>query len=217
MRTDESYRWLFIINGAITLLIGLAGFFMLPDYPNNPNPRAVWLTAEHIDMASERLERHGRADSKRITWESAKRTFSMWIAYFIPALYIATVLAQYGYNYFNLFLKALKNPDGTPTWTTEQVNAIPIAGGAINVLFGEFSGSNDAFVSTLSGPTNSRIVWVWAILSDVYQTRWTLLVAQGMRAPPSLSLVVNVCLTRTRSRPYRTDSKHHHERLDIGP
>ena len=45
---------------------------MLPDYPKSPNPRATWLTDEHVNMASERLERHGRSDSKRITWASAK-------------------------------------------------------------------------------------------------------------------------------------------------
>lgn len=60
----------------------------------------------------------------------------MWPALFIPLLYILTVLAPYGYNYFNLFLKSLKNPDGSPTWTTEEVNAIPILGGAVNVIFG---------------------------------------------------------------------------------
>jgi len=65
-----------------------------------------------------------------------RRTFFMPIAYLIPALYIVTVFAPYGYNYFNLFLKSLKNPDGTPRWTMEQVNTIPIAGGAINVIFG---------------------------------------------------------------------------------
>ncbi|KAK3350271.1 major facilitator superfamily domain-containing protein [Lasiosphaeria hispida] len=153
----RGWRWLFVINGIMTLVVGLAGFFMLPDYPNQPNPRAAWLTNEHAAMASERLERHGRSEAKRITWASAKRTFTMWAAYLIPTLYIATVLAPYGYNYFNLFLKSLSDSDGTPTWTTEQVNAIPIAGGAINVIF----------------------VWIWAILSDVFQTRWALLVAQA--------------------------------------
>lgn len=60
----------------------------------------------------------------------------MPIACLIPALYIVTVFAPYGYNYFNLFLKSLKNPDETPRWTVEQVNTIPIVGGAINVVFG---------------------------------------------------------------------------------
>ncbi|KAK5658060.1 hypothetical protein OQA88_2616 [Cercophora sp. LCS_1] len=173
----RGWRWLFIINGVMTLVVGLAGFFMLPDYPNRPNPRAFWLSDEHVGMANERLERHGRTEAKRITWDSTKRTFSMWVSYLIPALYIATVLAPYGYNYFNLFLKSLKNPDGTPTWTTEQVNAIPILGGAINVVLV----TEKAIYS----------VWVWAILSDMFQTRWTLLVAQAV-----IGLVPSVIMSK---------------------
>lgn len=162
------WRWLFIINAIMTVVVGLAGFFMLPDYPSSPNPRAFWFTAEHSRMAQERLERHGRAEVKKITWSAAKRTATMWIAYFIPVLYIGTVLAQYGMNYFNLFLKSLRNPDGSPTWSTSQVNSIPIAGGAINVAF----------------------VWIWAIMSDVFQTRWTLLVAQAV-----IGLVVSIIMS----------------------
>jgi len=167
--TDAYTSWLFVINAIMTVVVGSVGFFMLPDYPNRPNPRAFWFTSDHAKMANERLERHGRAEAKRISWASAKsvqasfffptfldralptlscykrrcadllsrRTFSMWVAYFIPVLYISTVLAQWGYNYFNLFLKSLKNPDGTPTWSVAQVNAIPIAGSAINVFFGK--------------------------------------------------------------------------------
>lgn len=65
-----------------------------------------------------------------------RRAFSGWVMYFIAILYISTVLASYGYAYFNLFLKSLKNADGSRTWTTSQVNAIPIGGGAIQVVFG---------------------------------------------------------------------------------
>lgn len=151
------WRWLFIINACMTVVVGLAGFYMIPDYPGSPNPRAFWFTAEHARMARERLERHGRAEAKRITWAAARRTAGMWVSYFIPLLYICTVLGQYGYNYFGLFLKSVENPDGSARWTTTQVNSIPIAGSAINVVF----------------------VWIWAILSDVFQTRWTLLVAQA--------------------------------------
>lgn len=152
------WRWLFVVNACMTIVVGISGFWMLPDTPSRPNPRAFWFTAEHSRMAQERLERHGRADAKKITWAAVKRTSKMWVSYFIPALYITTVLAQYGYNYFSLFLKSVRNPDGTSRWSTSQVNSIPIAGGTINVAF----------------------VWIWAITSDLFQTRWTLLVAQAV-------------------------------------
>jgi hypothetical protein len=132
---------------------------MLPDYPNRPNPLAFWFNKTHGELAMARLARHKRAEPKPVTLAAFKRTFSGWTVvcilclrrtdsqqlvnipndpqYFIAVLYIATVLASYGYVYFSLFLKALRNPDGTRRWSTEAVNAIPIGGGAINVVFGE--------------------------------------------------------------------------------
>ncbi|KAJ5453626.1 uncharacterized protein N7458_004582, partial [Penicillium daleae] len=152
------WRWLFVINAIITVIWGFAGFFMIPDLPNNPNPRAFWFRKVHAELSMERLARNGRAEPKKMTWAGVKRTFSGWVVYFIAILYIATVLGTYGYVYFSLFLKSLKRPDGTPRWTVSQVNAIPIGGSAINVVF----------------------VWIWALLSDFLQTRWTLIVAQGI-------------------------------------
>lgn len=67
--------------------------------------------------------------------------YRSWVVYFIAIMYAGIVLATYGYNYFGLFLKAQKKADGSKRWTTEQVNVIPIAGGAINVVFGTFYGS----------------------------------------------------------------------------
>ena len=84
------------------------------------------------------------------------------------------VLATSGYNYFNLFLKSIKNSDGSSRWTREQVNLIPIGGSASNVLFG---------MGTLSSAIllllTIESVWVWALLSDALRTRWLLIVAQG--------------------------------------
>lgn len=152
------WRWLFVINSIITVVWGFAGFFMIPDLPNNPNPRAFWFRKIHAELSMERLARNGRAEPKKMTWAGAKRTFSGWVVYFIAILYIATVLGTYGYVYFSLFLKSLKRPNGTPRWTVSEVNAIPIGGSAINVVF----------------------VWIWALLSDFLRTRWTLIVVQGI-------------------------------------
>lgn len=152
------WRWLFVINAIITVVWGFAGFFMIPDLPNRPNPRAFWFKKVHGELALERLARNGRAEPKQMTWAGVKRTFSGWVVYFISVLYIATVLGTYGYLYFSLFLKSLKNPDGSARWSVTQVNAIPIGGSAINVLF----------------------VWIWALLSDFLETRWTLIVIQAI-------------------------------------
>ena len=66
------WRWLFIINAIMTIVAGGLGLFMLPDLPNNPNPRAFWFTKRDARLAMERLERHGRAEPKKMTWASAK-------------------------------------------------------------------------------------------------------------------------------------------------
>ncbi|KAI1337605.1 major facilitator superfamily transporter [Xylariaceae sp. FL0016] len=171
------WRWLFVINAVMTVVVGLLGFVMLPDLPNRPNPRAFWFKPHHARLAMERLERHGRAEPRRMTLAGARRTFRSWVVYFIPVLYIACVLASYGYNYFGLFLKSLRNPDGSARWSTTDVNAIPIGGAAINVVF----------------------VWIWAVLSDLLQTRWTLIVAQAV-----IGLVPTIAMSVWTSRPATT-------------
>lgn len=152
------WRWLFVINAIITVIWGIAGFIMLPDLPNRPNPRAFWFKEVHAELALERLARNGRAEPKKMTWAGVKRTFEGWVVYFIGILYIATVLGTWGYSYFTLFLKSLGKPDGSPRWPIAMVNAIPIGGSAINVVF----------------------VWIWAYLSDYFQTRWVLIVIQAV-------------------------------------
>lgn len=155
------WRWLFVINAIITVVWGFAGFIMIPDLPNKPNPRALWFDKTiDAELSMHRLSRNGRAEPKRMSWAAVKRTFSGWVVYFITILYCASVLGTYGYNYFSLFLEWVRKPDGTRRWSTAQVNAVPIAGSAINVVF----------------------VWFWALLSDLLHTRYTLIITQCMIA-----------------------------------
>ncbi|KAK7056520.1 hypothetical protein VNI00_003076 [Paramarasmius palmivorus] len=154
----EGWRWMFIINGIMTVTFALLGFVLLPDYPNKPNPWAFWFSKAHAEAAMERLRRHNRAEPHPVTWASAVRTFKNWIVYFITILYVSTVLASWGYAYFSLFLKSLKNPDGTNVWSVSAINAIPIGGQAIQVAF----------------------VWIWAFLSDWLGNRHLLILAQAV-------------------------------------
>lgn len=56
----------------MTVVAGALGFFMLPDYPNQPNPRAIWFTKQHAELALERLVRHGRAKPREVSWAGTK-------------------------------------------------------------------------------------------------------------------------------------------------
>lgn len=46
------WKWLFILQGAVTFVIGVAGFFLLPDFPLT----TWWLTPEERDLAYNRME-----------------------------------------------------------------------------------------------------------------------------------------------------------------
>ncbi|KAH6975212.1 major facilitator superfamily domain-containing protein [Ilyonectria sp. MPI-CAGE-AT-0026] len=152
----EGWRWLFIINSVMTVVLGFFGFVMLPDTPNRPNPWAKWwFTADHARISMDRLDRHGRAEARKITWAATNR---MWITYYIPAYWVVSGMSAGGLSYFSLFLKTLVDGQGNRLWSTTQVNTIPIGGGAVQVVF----------------------IWVWCILSDLLQVRWQLIIAQSL-------------------------------------
>lgn len=45
------WRWLFILQGAVTFVIAVVGFFLLPDFTHN----TWWLTQEERDLATNRM------------------------------------------------------------------------------------------------------------------------------------------------------------------
>jgi hypothetical protein len=91
------------------------------------------------------------------------------VTYLFAVLYCCTVIGNYGYNYFGLFLKSLENPDGTKRWSVTQVNAIPISGSVMQVIF----------------------VWVWALISDYFQVRWQLIIVQASIATiPAIMMTI---------------------------
>lgn len=48
----RAWRWLFLIEGVITVAVALAAYFILPDFPKTTS----WLTEEETAMAAWRLE-----------------------------------------------------------------------------------------------------------------------------------------------------------------
>ncbi|RFU79841.1 mfs transporter [Trichoderma arundinaceum] len=79
----SAWRWLFILEGAPSVLSSFLVWFFLPDYPET----VAWLSAEEKDFAALRLSDQGsHGGGKSLTWDEAKSTlleWRLWAHYFI--------------------------------------------------------------------------------------------------------------------------------------
>lgn len=86
VRGISAWRWLFILEGAPSVLSAFFVWFFLPDYPETVS----WLSAEEKDLAALRLAGQGsRGSGKSLTWEEAKSTlfeWRLWAHYFVRVL-----------------------------------------------------------------------------------------------------------------------------------
>ncbi|KAJ5322877.1 hypothetical protein N7452_011166 [Penicillium brevicompactum] len=119
------WRWAFIIN------------------PDRPNPLAkFYLRPRDIEVAEARTRRIGRDAQVGIKVKTFFRCFKFWhIWLFSIAWAIGSGITPS--SYFNLWLKSLKNPDGTKRYSVGMLNYLPIAGQALQLvaelLFSGFS------------------------------------------------------------------------------
>ena len=52
-------RWLFYVEGALTVVVALSAIFVLPDFPSSPSQ---WLTPQERALAQLRMEEDGLVD-----------------------------------------------------------------------------------------------------------------------------------------------------------
>ncbi|WVQ78917.1 hypothetical protein IAT38_001008 [Cryptococcus sp. DSM 104549] len=123
------WRWLFIIDGLISIPIAVAGYWLIPDTPNTS--RALWLSPTHLEEASARMAEVGRAPRARLTWKKVVALFKEYPVWIVIFAYPAETMASQTITYFNLFLKS--KPDGHK-FTTYQVNLIPTGGQALQLI-----------------------------------------------------------------------------------
>ncbi|GAD96129.1 hypothetical protein NECHADRAFT_87447, partial [Paecilomyces variotii No. 5] len=129
------WRWAFLINGVCTIFIALIGFILLPGYPERPNPLSrFYLQDRHLAIALARARRVGRKPQIGITPKSFVRASKSWVFWAVAIAWpIGTNTVPS--NYFNLWLKSLKNPNGTAKYTVALLNYLPIVGQAAQLVF----------------------------------------------------------------------------------
>ncbi|KAK9358439.1 major facilitator superfamily domain-containing protein [Lipomyces starkeyi] len=90
-RDIPALRWMFIIDGVITIPIGIIGFFFLPDFPTSS--RAMWLTPWEREFGIRRMAAIGRKPQQKLTLRRLRRLFlgpTLW-ASFIPYKQLNTI------------------------------------------------------------------------------------------------------------------------------
>ncbi|KJA30072.1 hypothetical protein HYPSUDRAFT_125890 [Hypholoma sublateritium FD-334 SS-4] len=160
----SGWRWLFIVDGIITIPIALYGFFVFPDLPRTT--KAFYLSEEERVLACERLETFPVLEqprSRTLSWGLAKRVLGRWRWYGCSLLFaISGETESFGSN--NLMGQWLKAIGG---YTVEQIDFYPSGMTAF------------AIVSTL----------VCATWTDRSQVRWPVLVYMALAC-----IMSSICL-----------------------
>ncbi|EPT05462.1 hypothetical protein FOMPIDRAFT_1044797 [Fomitopsis schrenkii] len=149
-----SWRWLFIIDGIITVPIALLGFFIMPD--SNTKPNYLYTQAE-VDLANRRMEELCRKPPEKFTKEKIMKFFTSWHLYLFTLLYILFSNGSNPSSSMISWLKSFNTPEKT-VYTVAQINTYPLPIYAVQI------------VSTFAYP------W-W---SDAVRARWPHLVLAGL-------------------------------------
>ncbi|KAF8897398.1 MFS general substrate transporter [Infundibulicybe gibba] len=115
----SGWRWLFIIDGIITLPIALYGFCVFPDLP--VSTKAFYLNQEERRLAYKRLENDVQTTHSALSWSVVRRVLSHWRWYACSLLFaISGETESFGSN--NLMGQWLKAIGG---YTVEQIDFYP--------------------------------------------------------------------------------------------
>ncbi|KAI0952598.1 hypothetical protein AcV7_008346 [Taiwanofungus camphoratus] len=144
----SGWRWLFIIDGIITLPIALYGFLIFPNVP--ATTRAFYLTSEERRIAIERL-RSGKIKSSNhghLTWDLVRRMLGRWRWYGCSLLFaISGETESFCSN--NLMGQWLKAIGG---YTVEQIDYYPCGVTAVGI-------ASTLICATWTDSTQSRARW----------------------------------------------------------
>ncbi|KAJ9101263.1 hypothetical protein QFC21_003482 [Naganishia friedmannii] len=88
------WKYLFLIEGAATILTAIGAWFLLPDYPSNTK----WLTPEERMLAEIRLRADGvdaaQSGEQKGHWDSFKNATSDWRTWVMTFMYMMNTGAQ---------------------------------------------------------------------------------------------------------------------------
>ncbi|KAF1958871.1 retrograde regulation protein 2 [Byssothecium circinans] len=116
----ESWRWIFILEGALTIVVAFLGYVLLPNYPSNTS----WLSAEETAMAQWRLNRENdgiKDEAKKSVFIGMKACFKDSKVYLLVFIQTCAVTSMS----FTYFFPSIVNTLGYPRVETLLLTAPP--------------------------------------------------------------------------------------------
>ncbi|KAI9478460.1 MAG: major facilitator superfamily domain-containing protein [Benjaminiella poitrasii] len=99
-----SWQWLFIIEGIMSIFVGVWGYYLLPNYPHNTG----WVKDELRECAIARLERQGKQiKSEKYTWQTFRNVLATPYAYLLTIDFICINIGNQFILNFSIIVKNL--------------------------------------------------------------------------------------------------------------
>ncbi|KAI8357783.1 major facilitator superfamily domain-containing protein [Blakeslea trispora] len=109
----RGWKWLFIIEGLIAVVIGTIGFFVLPDFPHNTR----FIQGEMREVAMIRLERQGRSGAlSGLNWTTFKNLFTTPFIYLFLCMFICMQMGMGILQNFVIILKKIGYASSTANY-----------------------------------------------------------------------------------------------------
>ncbi|KAF2852555.1 MFS general substrate transporter [Plenodomus tracheiphilus IPT5] len=135
----EGWRWIFILEGMATVMMGVAVFWLLPDSPEHAVGR--WLTHDearflrlnHIVTRGMKAERpvNSYGKKQRVQWTFFGQVIKDWQIYLQAMIFASNAVPNYGLKF--TMPQILRNM-GFSTTNAQLMTAPPYACGAISAL-----------------------------------------------------------------------------------
>jgi len=93
-----SWQWFFIIEGAVSILVAIGAYFLLPDWPSNTK----WLSQEEREMAQYRIlvSNGGKEEGVGGTWDGVKEAVKDPFTWFFCGMHFSLINAQSFKDFF---------------------------------------------------------------------------------------------------------------------
>ncbi len=119
---QEGWRWIFYIEGIVTVIVGTLAFFLINDFPSD---RPKFLTEEECDRTVSRLQSDaGPGAGEHFSWKQVRAAFLDWKIYIFCLCFMGILEPLYS---LSLFSPTIVQSLGFQSYRAQLMTAPPYA------------------------------------------------------------------------------------------